>query len=126
MKKIEFKPLYDLVTHRDLLNLQDLAQKMFTNFNGGFGLYNHTEYVLRCAPKCSESIGISFTSNSLDFNEIQMRKFNEIGIPSKTENIQVHRYEWQYVLEVICQELNVFFRLTPNGINDCINIFESK
>lgn len=119
-----FAPLKKYFTYGDLLKLQEYISNMYSNFNGGFGMYssNMVDTII------DEPIIFSFVIDDEIRNDICIRKNrekNDLQYSKKfpfefNKNYCVEKITWLELILRLCELKNIKFKYDPIIIDEII------
>jgi len=109
--KIEIKSNH--LRNIDFVRIQELAEILFSNFNGGFGFYKHEDHKLREFINASDrKLDISFTANQ-DYWDLY---YIFLNCPINKEKVCSFRIPVENVLFEICK----IFELEYSPYTECV------
>lgn len=127
MEQIEYPIRGEYISMKDASNIQRLASKIFTNFDGGFGGVNYEDLYEMHQP-VNDNITIGFLTDKPDSSDLSMYTWppNDLSIDDYRPYKKSIRFSLFEVLFEICQVLDVKFSPTKSCINDCILKFNKQ
>lgn len=117
MKKIEYIPnLNNYIRGKDLEILLQLTEKLFSNFNGGWGWINASDYIFEYPADLTKTIGF-YTTKNTEENDASIRWNNlKFEYPESLKSVRVPVLN---VLYLICKILNIEYSPTRDCIIKC-------
>ncbi len=127
---ISFNPSQKYFTLQDILKLQEFLNETFTNFNGGFGMFNFDEHII------SEKVGDIIFSFSVPF-EIRSDQARRVYRTKQDPEFMatmpfvfnyrncIEQLTWLETIIFLCENLNIPFQYDPSIIDIIIEKFNN-
>ena len=120
MGKIEFIPDVDYVSYRHLIAFQDVVADLFSNFDGGFGMFRDDEYQLHKAVPTTDFrniISFSFVTSKPTPDDVARYTWP----PNDYKNGLESFVEYKQAFVLVCNHYNIKPVLNGTTMNELVN-----